>query len=310
MAHAKAPRAGAGVSASAAAVIPFAALAADILGNVFWGLSNMFTRVALASASPTILLSHRFVLSFFILLLLMATGRFELHLKGKHLSSALGVILCMPVYYFLESRGILYTNASFAGMLISVVPVVSIVVAIIMLREYPTRKQVFLSILPIVGVMLISYNGSALGVVTAKGALILGASVLVSAIYRVVNKLSSAEYTFFERTFFVVVACAFFFTVQAAAETGGDLGIYFAPLRDRSYLLCMLFLAVFCSTGANLLVNYAIPKMPVVVFSAISSVSTICSLFSGILFLHEPFNGMMLFGAALILFGIWQVSKS
>lgn len=92
------------VNPPAAVKIPLMALAADILGNVFWGLSNMFTRVALTTTSPAILLSHRFLLSFFILLLPMATGRYELHLRGKHLSTALGVILCMPVYYFLESH--------------------------------------------------------------------------------------------------------------------------------------------------------------------------------------------------------------
>lgn len=68
-------------------------------------------------------------------------------------------------------------------------------------------------------------------------------------------------------------------------------------------------LNVFCSVMCNLLVNYAAGKMPVVKLSSLGSLTTLCSMFAGALFLNEPMTHGLLFGAVLILVGIWQVTK-
>ena len=68
-------------------------------------------------------------------------------------------------------------------------------------------------------------------------------------------------------------------------------------------------LNVFCSVMCNLLINYAAGKMPVVKLSSLGSLTTLCSMFTGALFLNEPMTHGLLFGAVLILVGIWQVTK-
>ena len=68
-------------------------------------------------------------------------------------------------------------------------------------------------------------------------------------------------------------------------------------------------LNVFCSVMCNLLVHYAAGKMPVVKLSSLGSLTTLCSMFAGALFLNEPMTHGLLFEAVLILVGIRQVTK-
>ena len=74
-------------------------------------------------------------------------------------------------------------------------------------------------------------------------------------------------------------------------------------------MFSVLMLNVFCSVMCNLLVNYAAGKMPVVKLSSLGSLTTLCSMFAGALFLNEPMTHGLLFEAVLILVGIRQVTK-
>ena len=69
-------------------------------------------------------------------------------------------------------------------------------------------------------------------------------------------------------------------------------------------------LCLFCSITANLLVNYACSKMSVTKISTFSTVATICSAFGGVVFLHEPITWTIFLGSALIIIGIWQVTRN
>jgi len=49
--------------------------------------------------------------------------------------------------------------------------------------------------------------------------------------------------------------------------------------------------------------------MSVFKMSSFGALSTLCSVFAGVVFLKEPMNWMLLLGAVLILVGIRQVTK-
>ena len=61
--------------------------------------------------------------------------------------------------------------------------------------------------------------------------------------------------------------------------------------------------------GANLLVNYAVSKMQVVKLSSFGAVTSLVSMFAGVIFLDEPISASLLLGAVLILVGVYQVTK-
>ena len=70
-------------------------------GNAIFGLSFLFSKTAMGTATPLVLLSSRFLLSFVILNLLLLTGRVKVELRGKPLGRLFLLGLFQPVAYFL-----------------------------------------------------------------------------------------------------------------------------------------------------------------------------------------------------------------
>lgn len=148
-----------------------------------------------------------------------------------------------------------------------------------------------------------------MGIVKPLGAIFLFASQIVAAGMKLYNKKSSEEFSSFERTYAIVVANAIIFTIKSMIDLHGDVRAYAAPLGNPEYVFALVILCVFCSIAANLLVNYACGMMSVTRISTFSTIATICSAFGGVIFLGEPITWITFFGSAIIIIGIWQVTR-
>ena len=284
-------------------------IAAAVAGNAFWGFSFLFTRIALRETTPEIMLAIRFVISFALMNIPLLLGRQKLQLRGKKLLPLLGLAIIEPLVFFAESYGILYTNATFAGVMVAIVPVFAIALAALVLREYPSRRQLLFCLLPIIGVIIMVLTGKTLGVVTPMGVLFLLLNCIGVAFYRLFNRWGSREFTPFERTYMVLLSCLIVFTTSALISVKGDWRAVVAPATNPRVILPVLALCLLCSIGANMFVNYAAGRMSVAKISVFSSLITLCSTFGGIVILREPFSALSLVGTALIIYGIWQVSR-
>ena len=285
------------------------ALAAVTMGNVIWGFTFLFTRVALRTTDPAVMLSLRFVVAFLLLNVLLLTGHEKVSFRGKDPKGILALTVTEIAYFYFESYGVLYTNATFSGVVLAVSPIVDIVLAIFLLREYPTRRQAMFCVLPVAGVMLMVSAGKSLGVITPIGAFFLLGSCLTSGAYKTANRKASEQFSSFERTYTMMGASAVVFTVSALFSTRCELQKWTAPLTDPATLACLLALACLGSVTANILVNYAAGILPVVKVSTFGALSTLVTMVAGVLLLHEPMSLMGAVGAVLILVGIWQVTK-
>lgn len=283
---------------------------AAFLGNAFWGLSFLFTRIALQETTPEIMLSLRFLISFALMNVPLLLGRQRLSLKGKPWLPLLGLAVAEPVCFFSESYGILHTNATFASVMVAMAPIVAILLAALILKEYPARRQLLFCLLPIIGVVLMVLSGKSLGVVTPLGVAFLLLNCVAVAFYRMFNRWSGHSFTAYERTYAVLAVCAVVFTVSALVSVKGDVRAYAAPVCNLRVMLPVLALCLLCSIAANMLVNYSASRMSVAKMSAFSSVITPVSVFAGVVLLKEPFSLMSLLGTVLIIVGIWQVSRS
>lgn len=289
-----------------AAVLP---LIAAYVGYSVWGLGNMFIDIAQRSASPNLVLSHRFVISALVMLILTLTGAAKVSFKGKNLWPVVMLVASQIFYYFAESYAIKETNTTLTGASSAVAPVVSILLAMLFLKEFPTRRQAIFCLFPIAGVVLMTVAGKELGVVTPLGILFLVLTVLTSGTYKICNRKASEQFSSFERTFIMLVASAVSFTISAFLEVGWDLKAYVAPFKVPAYIGSVLTLALLCSIGCNILANYATGKLPVVKSSSFGAILTLVSMVAGVIFLGEPISWTLVIGAVLILFGIYQVTK-
>lgn len=165
-----------------------AALCTGVIGNVIWGSSYLFTRIAQNESSPMVQLAWRFALAFLLLNLMILFGWEKLHLRGKKLKPLILLSVVEPLYFFCESYGIYYSNSTFSGVMLAIVPIIAIGLGTLILKEYPTAKQVFLCLLPIAGVVLVTIAGSRMGAVQPLGVLLVLGACLFAAFYRVYNK--------------------------------------------------------------------------------------------------------------------------
>lgn len=280
------------------------------LGNIIWGFSFLFTKTGLAVApNPNVMLAHRFILSTLFMGIPLLLGKEKISFKGKNWKPVVLLLLMQSCYFLFETYGILYTNATIAGLVLAVVPVVTIGTGALFLREYPTRRQALFCILPVAGVIIMTVSGKELGVVTPLGIIFLLLTMLVSAVFKTANRKAAQEFSSFARTFLVLANSAVLFSLVGMGSVEWNIAAFAAPLLQGKYLFSVLCLSLLCSIVANLLVNYASGHMSVFKLSSFGSLSTLCSMVAGVVFLREPVSISLLLGAVLILVGIRQVTK-
>ena len=113
-----------------------------------------------------------------------------------------------------------------------------------------------------------------------------------------------------ERTYIVMFISSVIFTISALVSVKGDLRQYINPVFNFNFIVPVLILSIFCSVVANVFVNYAAGKISVAKLSTFGTLTTIWSMFAGVLFLNEPMTVLSFIGSIFILIGIWQVTKA
>ena len=286
---------------------------AAVVSHIFWGFSFLATRSALDAADMYVLLSHRFLIAFAVMNLLLAFRVVKVSFKGKRkrIFWPLLMGLMEPVVYFIgEEYGVLHSTTIFSGVMIAVIPIVAIFAAIPTLHEKPTFLQVvfsFLSVGGVIGIGLLTKNDGALDWIGVVGLIV---AVVSAAAYGILDRGLSAEFTAFERTYLMIGMGAVCFTPIALLRVKGDLAAFVAPLGSvTQYLLPVLFLALCCSVVSYFLLSYMATYMTVTRSTVYANLTTAVSVIAGALILKEPFSWLGAVFCAVILIGIYGVQK-
>lgn len=286
------------------------AMAAAFFASFVFGLSFVFSKVALGFTAPVVLLAFRFVTAFLLLHLPLLMGRAKLSLKGKKLLPLILLGLLQPVlYFFFENYGILLTSATFSAVMIALIPIASLFGGVFFLREIPTLFQVVFSALSVAGVTLMALSQRGGGTVTALGVGLLLGAVLTQAGYTALTRKLSLTYSVFERTYLMFLTGCAIFVPAALISQGFDLLSLFSSLGHPEVWAATVFLGAFCSFGAFLALNYANTHLPVARTTAFANLSALVSVFAGVILLKEPFTLLTLTASLMILGGVWGVQK-
>ena len=288
------------------------AIAASIAYCTIYGFSFMFSRIALMHTSADMLLAIRFTAAMLVMLLLVVTGVFKVDLKGKPVGKFLVMGLCQPVIYFIcETAGIEYTNSSFAGIMISLIPVVTVILSGIFLHEKVSLRIIGWILCSVVGVFIISSAQTSSGSIQLRGVFFLLGAVVSAAVFYLISRSVAGAFTPFERTFIMMVMGFVYFAGKALISAGPEFFPAFRDgLADPGVMLPVLYLAVVSSVGAFLLQNYAITYLDVATATVFENIIPIISVSAGIIFLKEPFSALQMAGIVLILLGVWKVSSA
>jgi len=291
---------------------------AALCGNAIFGFSFMFSRIALQTASPFVMLMYRFCLAFLFLNAVALWARktkkqgwlrFDLRRSGVGGLLLLGLV--QPVIYFLcESYGISLTNATVSGVIIALVPIVALGAGFIFMGEKASWQQVAFSLLSIGGVVVMTLQQSADGEIKPLGVVLLIGAVISGAAFSIMSRKLSAKSSALERTYVMMAVAAVTFTALALGQTGGEGALLFAPLRDIKFMASMLYLSLFSSILAFLCLNYAAAILPVSKTTAFCNVTTVLSVFAGVVFLGESITVISLIAAVVIIIGVFGVQRT
>ena len=276
-----------------------------------WGFSFLASKVGQLSASPLVLLMFRFDIAALVMALPLLTGKRKLRLKGRSLKGLLLLGLCEPVIYFIgEQYGLKFANSAFSGVMIAVIPVVTLFMTAIFLKEWPTRPQWLFSFLSIAGVAAIAVLAGGGGQVKPLGVVLLSLAVVCGSAYGVISRGISGDFSTYERSLVMQVMGAVFFTALAVMENINSPKMLIAPAQDGGFLFAVLYLSLGASVAGYLLFNYAVAKAPMPSVISLSNLTTVLSVVAGVVILKEPFSLGMAAALAVILLGIWGVQKS
>lgn len=275
-----------------------------------WGFSFLASRIAQDYVTPFVLLAYRFDIAVLVLSVPLLLKKRAVKLRGKNIKPLLLLGLAEPCIYFIgEQYGLRYSNSSFSGIMIAVIPIVTLIMAAVFLRERPSRAQWLFSLLSIAGVIVVTLAEKGEGNVTPAGVIFLTVAVICGSACTVLSRRASDEFSVFERSYFMQLMGAVFFTLLALFEQRGDMGAVFAPLAQTDFVLAILYIALGASVAGYALFNYAVAHAPMANVSSLCNLTTVLSVLAGVIILGEPFSLLSAIALLAVLVGIWGVQK-
>lgn len=280
---------------------------AAFLSQTIFGFSFLFTKVALKSASPFVVLADRYLVAFLVMTLVVLLTKTKIRFSSRMWLLIL-MALFQPILYFLfETYGIRMTTSSFSSVMIAMIPVVSMLSGIFFLKEIPSPIQYAFTALSVLGVILMSLLGTHDGTVNPLGILLLLGAVLSSVAYNTVSRMLSEEYSPLERTYVMMVTGAIVFLGIALWENRMNPMQIFQPFTIPAFRGGVLYLGVVSSVIAFFLLNYANTYLPVSKTTIFSNFTTVVSVLAGVIFLKEPFSILTFVAVIMIVAGVCGV---
>jgi len=283
---------------------------AVLLGNAIFGFSFLFSKVALELAVPSVMLAVRFTVAFVILNLIVCwgkcTGKIEFSLKRKPVKLVLLLALLQPVIYFIaESYGIVFTSSAFAGTIIAVIPLAGVVFDIFIMHNKVTKKQILCSFGSVLGVIITTLGAQEMKS-SVVGLLLLLIAVAAGALFYVVSQKAGTYFSALERTYVMFgVGSVTYIGIAAMQCMGNYTDMLIPAFTSLEFWGCMIYLGMISSVLAFLLLNYGSTYVSVSEGSIFANLTTVISIFAGVIFLKESFTIWQILGAIIIIGSVY-----
>jgi len=283
-----------------------------IIPFFIFGLSFLFTKVALEQIGNVFhVLGLRMLLAALTLIILRAIGLIKVNFKGKSIKPLLLIALLQPILYFtFETIGIKHSTTSITGVMIAFIPIVVTILAVIFLKEKTNILQIGFIATSILGIILINSDLSISGD-NFIGLLMLTGAVFTAAVYQILSRKASYEYSSIEITYVMMIVGAIFFNGIGLYTLlkEGILYTYFTPLLDINLLLPLLYLGVLSSVVAFFIINYVLSQVSATKAAILANLTTIVAILAGVIFLNESFAIIKVLGSLMILIGVYGTTK-
>lgn len=275
---------------------------AALLTIFIWGATYISTKILLTDFTPIEILFFRFLIGF-VLLLIIYPYRLQIKIK-KHEVYFAGAGLCgIMLYYLLENIALTYTMASNVGVISSIVPFFTAILAYLFLKEEMLRPNFFLGFLiATVGIFLISFNGATQFHVNPLGDFLAVLATLVWACYTMISKkISNFGYPTLPATRRIFLY-GLLFMIPTLFLFDFKFGLY--RFENGTLLFNILFLGIGASALCFVSWNFAVKKLGAVKTSVYIYLVPVITILLSNLILNEQITKQTIFGTFLTLTGL------
>ncbi|WP_197071228.1 DMT family transporter [Paenibacillus sp. FSL H7-0737] len=268
---------------------------------IIWGTTFISSKILLTDFTPVEILFFRFLLGYFVLLLIYSRPVRTKSIKQELLFISAG--LCgITLYFLLENIALVYTLASNVGVIVSIAPFFTAVIAHFFLEEEKFHRQFILGfVIALSGIILIGLNGSFLLKLNPIGDLLAFIAPMVWAIYSVLMRkisdlqahtIGATRKVFFYGILFMLPALFIF-----------DFHLDLSRFKEIQNITNILFLGLGASALCFVTWNRAVGILGAVKTSVYIYIVPVVTVAASALILNEKITWATLLGIFLTLTG-------
>ena len=272
------------------------------------GISFLFTKIALLTAGPLDILAHRFTTAFVSILILVLFGLVKIDYDAEKIKKMLLLALLYPMAFFaFQTFGLQYATSLEAGILSASSPIITLLLATVLLNEQTNLLQKISIVASVSGVIYITLmKSSSFEISGIKGITLLLLSALSISGYHVMARMLARNFSKIELSFIMSLSGFLFFNVIAISKhlINGDIDTFLLPLRNVQFVLAMVYLGVLAFLVSSLSINYILSKIEAAKMSVFSNLGTVITIVAGVVFLKEKIFYYHIIGSVFIVGGV------
>lgn len=272
-----------------------------------WGLTFISTKVLIGNGlSPQEIFFLRFLIAYLGIWFISPRKLFADNWKDE-LWLLLGGVTGGSLYFFTENTALEITLATNVAFIVCTAPLLTTILSLMIYKkEKAKRGLIGGSVLALVGVALVVYNGQFVLKISPLGDLLTLLAAFSWAFYSLIMKKMANRYrtTFITRKIFfygvLTILPAFLFRPWQFSLSG---------LLQPSVLLNLLFLSLLASLICFVVWNMVLKQLGTVRASNYIYLNPLFTLVGSAILLNEQLTAMSLMGAMLILGGVYWAGR-
>lgn len=278
-----------------------------ILTVIIWGTTFVSTKILInLGLTPAEILLYRFVLAYFCILTVSHKKLWARSLKDEFLMLLSGI--CGGSLYFIaENTALGITLASNVSLLICTAPVITSILSHIFYKEPLKKSMLYGSLVALLGVGLIVFNGSVLLKINPLGDFLTIVAAISWAFYCIILKRLSRHYPtlFITRKVFIYgILTLLFYFIYEPLRINCDL------LKLPVVYLNLLFLGCVASMLCYLMWNTAVRYLGASKTANYIYIVPLITLLTSAIFISEKLTVVSLIGACCIIGGVYIAENS
>lgn len=269
---------------------------------VIWATTFISSKILLNTFTPLEVMFYRFVIAYFLLLIIHPKFHKIDSLKEEAMFLLSG-ITGGSLYFLAENSAVKISQVSNVGLIVATAPIITALLAHFFTKGEKLNKNLIIGFLiAISGVFLVMFNGNFMLKLNPAGDVLALCAALSWSVYSITTKKFGSKYNYLYLTrkiFFyaLITMIPFLFT----SEFNFDV----SKLLNFNVISNLLFLGVVASSICYVMWNFTVDKLGVVKTNNYIYLIPAITLILSLVILHEQITLYSSIGALLIFLGVY-----